>query len=230
MDEENRRVDSQYYEVVPSGSIAARLLLRARESIYGDFILCCSPSANDQILDVGVSDIIGVGDNVLERSYPHQEQLTAVGLGEGAEFVKTFPATRYLKIGPNQRLPFVDNAFRIVFCNAVIEHVGSTGHQRSLISELLRVGASVFLVAPNRYFPVEHHTAIPFFNWTDLGFKLACKILGKHYWARRENLILMSRSSLSSIVPPGCLVRSGYTGIKIGPFSSNIFVLLARPR
>ena len=44
------------------------------------------PSASDEILDVGVSDVINDGANVLERSYPHQHKITACGLGKEVTF------------------------------------------------------------------------------------------------------------------------------------------------
>ena len=83
----------------------------------------CAP-APDKILDVGVSDVINDGANVLERSYVHQQNITACGLGAGAGFKSAFPACRYVQIEPNARLPFDDNAFEIATSNAVLEHVG----------------------------------------------------------------------------------------------------------
>lgn len=226
MEEMDRRIDSQYYEVVPPGSLASLLLVKARKRIYQDFMQFCHPSTEEEILDVGVSDVVGLGDNVLERSYPHQEQITAVGLGDGADFMNAFPAVRYIKIEQSKALPFSDKRFPIAFCNAVIEHVGSLDKQRQFVDELKRVAARVFLVAPNRYFPVEHHTAIPILNWTDSGFRLACKIFGKTEWAREENLILMSKRSLRALSSPGYPSAAGYTGIRMGLFSSNIYLVL----
>lgn len=221
-----RPVDSEYYEVVPPGSPAASLLVRARRAIYRDFIRICNPSVSDQILDVGVSDVVGVGDNVLERWYPHQEMVTAVGLGEGVAFKKAFPNVKYSTIRPNEMLPFSDQQFPIAFCNAVIEHVGSVYKQQQFLSELLRVATVAFVVAPNRYFPVEHHTAIPILGWWSPAFRMACGLCGKSRWGLPENLILMSRSSLRALTSARNVVGTGYSGIKLGPFSSNVFSVL----
>ena len=38
--------------------------------------------------------------------------------------------------------------------------------------ELCRVAGRVFISVPNRYFPVEHHTAIPLLHFWDKGFEL----------------------------------------------------------
>lgn len=219
-------VDSEYYEVVPRGSFAARLLGHARMGIYHDFLRLCSPGRCDRILDVGVSDVVGVGDNVLEWNYPYQELLTGVGLGEGAAFAKAFPRASYKKIIANEGLPFRDHEFSIAFCNAVVEHVGSVKNQKRLVDELMRVAQIVFIAAPNRYFPVEHHTLIPLFGWWPASFRTVCRIVGKSYWSRSENLILMSRPALCSLASTEEIVASGYTGIRLGVWSSNTYLVL----
>ena len=62
-------------------------------------------------------------------------------------------------------LPFADRSFDIVFSNAVIEHVGDIERQRLFVAEALRVGRRVFLTTPNRWFPIEVHTRLPFVHW-----------------------------------------------------------------
>ena len=79
-------VDGQYYEVARPGSLSERFMIKARDHIYADFLKTCAPKPNETILDVGVSDVLNDGANVLERLYPHRRQITACGLGEAKEF------------------------------------------------------------------------------------------------------------------------------------------------
>jgi hypothetical protein len=109
--------------------------------------------------------------------------------------------------------------------NAVLEHVGSVSAQRAFVEELARVARIVFISVPNRYFPVEHHTAIPFLHFSDRAFGLACRVLGKAEWADRRNLILMSQRTLRALAPKGTVPVIGRTGIRLGAFSSNLFML-----
>jgi hypothetical protein len=54
---------------------------------------------------------------------------------------------------------------------------------------------------------------------------MACRVTGKSEWADEENLILMTRKRLWRLAAP--IKRStvvGYTGLALGPFSSNLYL------
>jgi hypothetical protein len=225
-----KEFDGQYYEGASPGSVSEKLVAVARDRIYADFLRLCSPKASETILDVGVSDVVGDAANVIERRYPAQDKITAAGLGRGDAFKVSFPKIQYRQIAANQALPFGDGSFDVVTANAVLEHVGSVEHQRFFVSELMRVGGRVYVTVPHRFFPVEHHTAIPFLHWFDGTFPLACRALGKQAWASSENLILMSRQRLKAVSPRDRAVEIGMTGIMLGPCSSNLYLFASDPR
>ena len=220
------RLDERYYQFVRQGSLAERGLVRARTNIYNEFIRMCRPRSDETIVDVGVSDVIRGGDNMLERRYPYPDRITALGLGKAEEFQSAFPKVNYVQIEPGSRLPFDDKHFDIAVSNAVLEHVGSFEAQRSFVWELMRIGRRVFLTVPNRFFPIEPHTAIPFLHWTNATFSLACRLLGREEWSSPRNLILMSERSLRQICADRLGVKTGKLGLRLGPFSSNIFLLV----
>jgi hypothetical protein len=215
--------DSKYYEVATPGSLSERLMTYARDRMYADFIAHCAPSETTSLLDVGVSDVLNGGANMLERLYPYRRRITACGLGEAKEFQAEFPDVRYVKVSDGGRLPFGNHEFDLATANAVLEHVGGVERQRRFVAEMCRVAKRVFITVPNRFFPVEHHTGIPLLHWSDASFRFACALLGKSAWAREEELRLMSRGRLAATLPSGCASRLGYTGLSFGPFSSNLF-------
>ena len=217
-------IDTEYYEVADETGLAGRLLLKAREKMAADFMAMAAPDASTTILDVGVSDVQMRGANHLESVYPHKARMSACGLGAGAEFRKAFPEIAYTQIVPNAPLPFGDRAFDVAVANAVLEHVGSTEKQRAFVRELMRVARTVFLTVPHRYFPVEHHTAIPFLHFFDPTFRLGCRLLKKERWLREDNLILMTQDRLKALAPEGAKV--GRTGLPLGPFSSNLYLFI----
>ena len=174
-------------------------MISARDRIFSDFMSCMSPSPDHRILDVGVSDVVNDGANVLERSYPYQENITACGLGDAPEFRAAFPKVNYRRIEPNTSLPFDATSFDIATANAVLEHVGSFEKQVLFVGELCRVARRVFITVPNKFFPVEHHTALPLAHYQPHTFKMACRLTGQDDWANDENLILMTRKRLRRI-------------------------------
>jgi SAM-dependent methyltransferase len=223
--------DQKFYQVAAPRSWGERLAIVARDRIYADIIRYCRPARDQTILDVGVSDVVNDAANMLERKYPHRQQITAGGLGDGSAFHAAFPEVTYRRIEANRPLPFADKAFDIAVSNAVLEHVGSRPHQVAFVRELSRVAKKVFISVPNRYFPVEHHTAIPLLHFWTKSFGLACSWLGKADWADERNLILMSRRHLASLAPKdlknaGDGPMIGYTGIRLGGFSSNLFLYI----
>lgn len=217
----NELVDGRYYQVAAPRSLGERLVIAARDRILDDFMRLCRPRPDDTVIDIGVSDVVNDAANVMARRYPHRRNITAVGLGEGSHFRAAFPDIAYRRIEANRPLPFPDRQFDFAVSNAVLEHVGSRDHQAVFVREMTRVARKVFISVPNRYFPIEHHTAIPFLHYWDASFAFACDQLGKSEWTRAENLILMTRDRLAALVPAGA--RIGYTGLRLGPLSSNLF-------
>jgi hypothetical protein len=61
--------------------------------------------------------------------------------------------------------PFADQSFDIVFSNSVVEHVGSWDRQQEFAAECMRCGKSFFVQTPNRWFPIDLHTLLPFVHW-----------------------------------------------------------------
>jgi SAM-dependent methyltransferase len=94
---------------------------------------------------------------------------------------------------------FADGEFDVVFSNAVIEHVGDRARQRRLVVEALRVGRRVFLTTPNRRFPVEVHTRLPFVHWLpDSASHRLYDLAGKGF---AKEIHLLSRRTLESLFP-----------------------------
>jgi hypothetical protein len=67
---------------------------------------------------------------------------------------------------------FGDNQFEFVFSNSVIEHLFTWENQILMANEIRRVGKGYFVQTPNKYFPLEPHFLVPFFQFLPSNLKL----------------------------------------------------------
>ena len=178
--------------------------LRSRRRKLDLFLEELHPTPSTSVLDVGADELgFGEGDgcgtlNFFEELYPWPHRITALGLQDGSAFSASYPHVRYVQ-GDACALPFADGEFDIVFSNAVIEHVGDRARQRRFVSEALRAGRRVFLTTPNRRFPIEVHTRLPFVHWfPDRLAQQAYDATGRGF---AKDVHLLSKRSLESLFP-----------------------------
>ncbi len=178
--------------------LADAVSLRSRRRKFGLFMDAMAPTEETTVLDVGVDDV-GFGEqppdqggcatlNFFEELYPWQGRITALGQHEGRRFSERYPAARYVQ-GDALSLPFEDAAFDVAFSNAVIEHVGGRREQQRFVDELLRVAPRAFVTTPNRWFPIEVHTRLPFVHWLPEPATRRAYDLVRKPWAKENHLL-----------------------------------------
>jgi len=184
--------------------LADSISLRSRQRKLRLLLDELRPTPETSVLDIG-ADELGFGEehgcgtmNFFEEHYPWPERITALGLHDGERFRARYPGIRYVQ-GDACALPFADGEFDIVFSNAVIEHVGGRDRQRRLVSEAIRVGRRVFITTPNRRFPLEVHTRLPFVHWLpDALSHRVYRATGKEF---ATDVHLLTRRSFESLFP-----------------------------
>jgi len=195
--------DRVFYLDVVSETFLGRLARRARNDLFEAFVRELRPDHATTVLDVGVSVVEDnpAVSNVLEQRYPWPNNLTMLGIHDGAFLEEKFPGTRYVRYDPRSPFPFSDRQFDVCYCNAVIEHVGLEHDRRRFLDELLRVGRRVYLTTPNRWYPVEFHKMIPFLHWLpQRWYRAILRASGDEFYGRAENLDLLSRQGLERLL------------------------------
>jgi SAM-dependent methyltransferase len=184
-----------------------------------------APTATTSVLDVGVtSDIRQQESNFFERFYPHPTQITAVGTEDGSHLTGQYLGLRYQSVEPGNSLPFSTNQFDIVFSNAVLEHTGCQSSQAAFLKEVCRVGKRFFVTTPNRWFPVEHHTGLPFLHFLPCaGYRAILAKTSYRYWADEAHLNMLSGDELRRMLPAG--VRGQVESVRLFGFPSNLIAL-----
>lgn len=152
------------------------------------------------VLDVGFSEMeYSAVDNYLEKHYPYPENITALGIDEPVGFSRRYPRVKAVKYS-GSGFPFPDKSFDVCWSNAVLEHAGSRESQLELLREICRTAKHGFLSTPNRYFPIEVHTRIPFLHWLPKGlFDRILRLVGRG-WASGDYMNLLSQRELESLL------------------------------
>ena len=90
--------------------------------------------------------------------------------------------------------------------------------------EIARVSRRFCLTTPNRWFPIDFHTILPLVHWLpQQQHQAVLRALGKDFWARTENLNLLSMSDLQSMLPSR--VQGHVQGVKLLGLNSNLVCL-----
>lgn len=122
-------------------------------------------------------------------------------------------------VGNACSLPFRDGEFDLVYSNAVIEHLGTGDAQKTMADEIQRVGTTWFVTTPNRWFPFELHTRLPFVSWLPPRMLHRCAaVLSYNHGARRymsgndqSDLRLLTAHELHRMFPSSRLVKNRIT-------------------
>lgn len=189
---------SPYYKDTGKISLASKISMHFRKNMFRKFMEVMQPQPNYKVLDIGVTnDDTYQESNYFEKMYPYPSQLMCVGTENGSHLTEKYPGLQFQMITPGHPLPFKDKEFDIAFSNAVIEHVGNAASQASFVREMARVSKTFFITTPNRWFPVEFHTAIPFLHFLPKKtYRSILSMMGESYWSKEENLNLLSKKEL----------------------------------
>lgn len=180
-----------------ASALKTRVMLKSRRRKAEQFYELFLPGM--RVLDVGVTAKDGPSragpQNYLLKTYPYApETYTGLGVHDLSGLQNVYPQMRFVTYDGHV-MPFDEDEFDWAYSNAVIEHVGGRSEQLQFLNEMLRVARYVFFTTPNKHFPLETHTSVPFLHWND---RLFDKWLWKHkpQWRTHKNLWLLSRGDV----------------------------------
>ena len=208
----------------PLVAVRSHFGMRARRRMFELFMKEFTPTPQSKVLDLGVTpDTTLPESNFFEALYPYRKQITAASIEDASCIESKFPGVKFSQIGRG-RLPYADKQFDMVFCSAVLEHVGTRDEQRQFVSEVIRVSKAFFLTTPNRWFPIDFHTLVPFAHWLpQKQHQATLRSLGHDFLARTENLNLLSATDVQALFPAD--VTPKLRKLRLVGWTSNLVVL-----
>lgn len=144
-----------------------------RHGLRTSIFVGCSPGTNEN-------------EGIVERAVAERTTVLAA-----CDVLMATPEWPFV-LADARRMPFKDQAADVLLANAVIEHVGDEQDQRRFVDEHVRVGRSWVMTTPNRWFPVESHTATVLRHWSP-----------RWREARPEFTRLLSLREFKAMLPPG---------------------------
>jgi hypothetical protein len=222
-------VNAQYNLAAPD-SLPIRIAAYQRRRMFDAFLSATGIERQDTILDIGVtSDRTYSHSNYLEHWYPYKNSITASGLDDAGFLEEIYPGLRFV-LADGRNLPFADREFDFVHSSAVLEHVGSRAKQEAFMREAWRVARKgIFITTPNRWFPIEFHTLIPFAHWLPPSlFRRFCRTANLEFFASEDNLNLLSASQLRRIAAASGLENFDVRAVSLAGWPSNLLLIAQR--
>jgi hypothetical protein len=160
-----------------------------------------------RLLDVGGDP--GIDGEFLEL-YAKFNEVVVVNLTS-----KTFAAPAGVSVktltADGRDLPMESRSFDWVFSNAVIEHVGAWEHQGRFAREIRRVASRGYFVAtPNKYFPIEPHALLPFYQFLPVTLQKKVAPYSPGYLRQYEEIHLLSTKQLQTLFPEAAVSSVGF--------------------
>jgi hypothetical protein len=125
-------------------------------------------------------------------------------------------------VGDGCHTDFPDAAFDVVFSNSVIEHVGGIDRQRQFATECMRCGRDFFVQTPNKWFPVDTHTLMPFAHWLpQKAFRKLIRFSPRFLFFKTDpgdladfsNMRLLGPRDLRELFPGAEIIKERFCGI-----------------
>jgi ubiquinone/menaquinone biosynthesis C-methylase UbiE len=147
-----------------------------------------------EVLDIGTVNLEHEHENVFINNYDFKSKLTCLSNQELTIIKKKYPEIKTI-FGDARNMNIKDNSFDIVHSNATLEHVGDFNNQIKFIKECIRVSKKfVFIQTPNKNYPLEFHTKIPFIQYLPCKiYKKILRAIGLDFFADVNNLNLLTK-------------------------------------
>ena len=204
----------------------SKWIIQGRERLYKKFLQHVDMEYIDTVLDIGAtSDQNNEDSNFFLKKFTSHKNVTALSNEDARWLEKAYPGLEFV-LGDGRNMPFADNSFDLVFSNAVIEHVGSLQQQERFLMENVRVARKhIFLTTPNRWYPVELHTLLPFVHYLPKPLhRKILRLLGHEFLAQETNLNLMDIGSLKTLLHKNGIHKYHTGTISFFGLPSNIYL------
>ena len=213
---------SFFYEILQ------KVKLNARNEFFNLFLINNNYSKDKSIIDIGSTPSVEKEQNIFLENIKDNQNVTCLSNQDCRILQKKYKNIKKVIIGDARNTLLKGNSFDIVHSNATIEHVGSFENQVLFVREMLRISKeSVFIQTPNRLYPLDFHTILPFIHWLPKKIhRKILKFLNKDFYSKEENLNLLSIKDLKKICKILKIKKYKILKYKLFFFTSNLIMII----
>jgi hypothetical protein len=174
--------------------------LRIRRQIYEWFKGKINGVSERTFIDHGSTPDTSRGDSncFIKWLLDDGAEVLSTSIEDVSHLIAEFPNLKIIPWPPSKKS--ISNSICIT-SSAVVEHVGSRHSQIEYVYNLFSLGSKILLTTPNRFHWLEFHTKIPLLHWLPKKWHRAVlSLIGMRFWAKEDNLNLLSESDLKCIV------------------------------
>ena len=203
MSEYEKHVVETYWEAKKSFfyKIFQTITFNARNQFFNLFIVNNKYSKYKSVIDIGSTPSIDKEQNIFFEKTIDNQNVTCLSNQDCRKLKKKYKNIKNVIIGDARNTTLEKGSFDIVHSNATIEHVGSFENQVLFVREMLRISKeSIFIQTPNRFYPIDYHTILPFIHWLPKKYhRKILKFLKKDFNSKESNLNLLTAKELKKI-------------------------------
>jgi ubiquinone/menaquinone biosynthesis C-methylase UbiE len=205
-------------------------LKKYREKIFKIFLENIKLKKIYKVIDIGSTAVDSMSENYFLHNYPYKKSISCFSNQKLDNLKKKYPFL-IIKKGDGRNTNLPDNYYEIVHSNATIEHVGSFDNQIKFVRELYRISKKIiFMQTPNRYFPIDFHTLLPFLHWLPKTMhRKILDIIGLKFLSKESNLNLLSIKELKKICRILKINSYSIKKVKIFGLVSNLILIIRKP-
>ena len=165
---------------------------------------------NDTILDLQIHDALDIGttsddknasSNIIIKNIKNIDNFKCISdqMVSSDFFNKKLKKSITEEFSENELYEFSSD---LVISNATIEHVGGELKQKKMIENIIKLTKKVFVITtPNRFFPIELHTKLPFLHWLPKSiYRKILTFMGLSFYANEKNLNLLGVQELKEML------------------------------
>lgn len=210
--------------------IFEKILNDARNDFFSILRRNTKYNKNKSIIDIGTTPSISEFQNIILSKVKNNKNVTCLSNLDCNILLKKYPNIKKIILGDGRKNNLPDNNFDIVHSNATIEHVGSYQNQLKFIKECIRISKKyIFIQTPNRFYPIDFHTIIPFIHWLPKNMhRKILQIIGLNFYSLEKNLNLLSEQDLISLCKELNISNFRIIKYKLFFMTSNLILLVTK--